>query len=155
MHYYINSLRLTSVDFLWFSGLTCSKVNFLVNGLMSNKVNFLIIYDHVWELHIFCCWMVCCVGGTDISCTFSSHTGWVSCVAWSPSHSHHFVSGSYDQLVKLWDTRWYVLDVVFLKHKFYTLCLHARCTHTTVLRLYRFCPVQPGIRKTFSSNSSI
>lgn len=43
--------------------------------------------------------------GTDISCTFSSHTAWVSCVAWSPTHSHHFISGSYDQLVKLWDTR--------------------------------------------------
>jgi len=48
-----------------------------------------------------------CLGGTDIKCTFSSHTAWVSCVAWSPSHSHHFISGSHDQFVKLWDTRWY------------------------------------------------
>jgi ribosome biogenesis protein YTM1 len=43
--------------------------------------------------------------GADIKCTFSSHTAWVSCVAWSPKHEHQFVSGSYDQLLKLWDTR--------------------------------------------------
>jgi len=62
------------------------------------------------------------VGGTDISCTFSSHTAWVSCVAWSPHHTHHFVSGSYDQFVKLWDTRWCVLHPAVLKCQFIHLC---------------------------------
>jgi len=57
------------------------------------------------------------LGGTDIKCTYSSHTAWVSCVAWSPTHAYHFISGSYDQLVKLWDTRWYGFDY-FLRLQF-------------------------------------
>lgn len=35
---------------------------------------------------------------------FSSHSGWVSCVAFSHKE-YHFVSGGYDNLVKLWDVR--------------------------------------------------
>lgn len=37
--------------------------------------------------------------------TFTSHTLWVPAVCWSKHDEHLFVSGSYDQSVKLWDTR--------------------------------------------------
>jgi ribosome biogenesis protein YTM1 len=40
-----------------------------------------------------------------ISCTLSSHRGWIKQVAWSPSSDHQLVSGSYDKMVKLWDIR--------------------------------------------------
>lgn len=35
---------------------------------------------------------------------FTSHSGWVSCVAFC-KRQNHFVSGGYDNLVKLWDLR--------------------------------------------------
>ncbi|KAF6026587.1 WDR12 [Bugula neritina] len=36
---------------------------------------------------------------------FSSHTGWVSSVFWSQDNENLFISGSYDNLAKLWDVR--------------------------------------------------
>ncbi|KAG8187402.1 hypothetical protein JTE90_016946 [Oedothorax gibbosus] len=43
--------------------------------------------------------------GTLVKSVFSSHSLWVTSLAWSPVHEHQFVSGSMDCLVKLWDTR--------------------------------------------------
>lgn len=43
--------------------------------------------------------------GTVCKTTFTSHTMWVSSVAWSQNDEHLFMSGGYDECVKLWDTR--------------------------------------------------
>lgn len=44
-------------------------------------------------------------GGTQMKSVYSSHTGWVSSVAWSTADSNLFSSGSYDSSVKQWDIR--------------------------------------------------
>ncbi len=36
---------------------------------------------------------------------YSSHTDWISSVAWHPTSEHHVVSASYDTTLKLWDIR--------------------------------------------------
>nr|XP_018915276.1 PREDICTED: ribosome biogenesis protein WDR12 homolog [Bemisia tabaci] len=43
--------------------------------------------------------------GLLVKSTFTHHTQWVPCVRWSTTNEYLFVSGSYDQQVKLWDTR--------------------------------------------------
>ncbi|CAB3361773.1 Hypothetical predicted protein [Cloeon dipterum] len=43
--------------------------------------------------------------GALVKCTFTSHTEWVQTVRWSSNLEYHFISGSYDKQVKLWDTR--------------------------------------------------
>ncbi|WAQ99965.1 WDR12-like protein [Mya arenaria] len=43
--------------------------------------------------------------GSIVKSTYTSHQGWVSSVAWSPTNRHQFISGSYDNLMKLWDQR--------------------------------------------------
>ncbi|ELT91178.1 hypothetical protein CAPTEDRAFT_178717 [Capitella teleta] len=43
--------------------------------------------------------------GASVKSTFTSHTAWVSSVSWSPCHPNQFISGSYDAILKLWDTR--------------------------------------------------
>ncbi|XP_064647933.1 ribosome biogenesis protein WDR12 homolog [Lineus longissimus] len=43
--------------------------------------------------------------GAVVKCTYTSHTGWISSVSWSPINEHLFISGSYDTVMKLWDTR--------------------------------------------------
>lgn len=43
--------------------------------------------------------------GTVCKTTFTSHSLWVSSVAWSEYDEHLFMSGGYDQSVKMWDTR--------------------------------------------------
>lgn len=49
--------------------------------------------------------------GAIVKSSFTSHRGWVSGVSWSPNNSNHFISGSYDMLMKLWDMR--RLEVTF------------------------------------------
>lgn len=43
--------------------------------------------------------------GAVVQCVFTSHNGWVSDVHWSPTSEYQFISGSYDCVLKLWDTR--------------------------------------------------
>ncbi|KAK7493213.1 hypothetical protein BaRGS_00015550 [Batillaria attramentaria] len=43
--------------------------------------------------------------GAVVKCSFTSHTGWVVGVDWSPTREHLFISGSYDTVLKLWDSR--------------------------------------------------
>lgn len=50
-------------------------------------------------------WDPRCSEGSMVKMTFSSHQAWVSSVAWSPTSEMHFVSGSYDNVVKHWDIR--------------------------------------------------
>ncbi|XP_046846412.1 ribosome biogenesis protein WDR12 homolog [Xenia sp. Carnegie-2017] len=35
----------------------------------------------------------------------TSHDGWISCLYWSPNNQHMLISGSYDKMLLLWDTR--------------------------------------------------
>jgi ribosome biogenesis protein YTM1 len=43
--------------------------------------------------------------GSLVKSTFTSHNGWCTSVSMSKIREHLFVSGSYDDLVKLWDMR--------------------------------------------------
>jgi len=43
--------------------------------------------------------------GAVVKCTFTSHTAWVSSVSWSLTKENLFISGGYDTVLKLWDTR--------------------------------------------------
>ncbi|XP_011694790.1 PREDICTED: ribosome biogenesis protein WDR12 homolog [Wasmannia auropunctata] len=43
--------------------------------------------------------------GAIVKARFTSHTQWVVSVRWSTESEHIFISGAYDNIVKLWDTR--------------------------------------------------
>jgi len=50
-------------------------------------------------------WDTRVVGDSVVKLNLKSHTGWVSCVQWSPTNSNILVSGSHDTTLKLWDIR--------------------------------------------------
>ena len=43
--------------------------------------------------------------GNIVKLTLSSHTGWCSSVFWSRTNENLLISGSYDNIAKLWDLR--------------------------------------------------
>ncbi|KAK6166649.1 hypothetical protein SNE40_023293 [Patella caerulea] len=43
--------------------------------------------------------------GAVVKCAFTSHKLWIVGVAWSSTNDNHFISGSHDGIVKLWDRR--------------------------------------------------
>lgn len=48
------------------------------------------------------------LAGTIVKNTYLGHSQWVQSVCWSPTEENLFISGSYDNCVKLWDMRWYL-----------------------------------------------
>lgn len=43
--------------------------------------------------------------GSLVKGTYTSHKQWVTTVKWSKVDEYQFVSGGYDNQMKLWDTR--------------------------------------------------
>lgn len=43
--------------------------------------------------------------GSLVKGTYTSHKQWVTTVKWSKTDQYHFVSGGYDNQMKLWDSR--------------------------------------------------
>lgn len=62
----------------------------------------MVTYFGAYIMLLFC---FIIVDGAIVKCTYTSHNGWVSSVSWSPVNQYLFISGSYDTVMKLWDTR--------------------------------------------------
>ena len=43
--------------------------------------------------------------GVLVKSAYTSHQGWVTCVDWCAGSDVHFVSGSHDNVLKMWDLR--------------------------------------------------
>lgn len=52
--------------------------------------------------------------GTVVKNTYLGHSQWIQTVCWSTTDEHLFISGSYDNHVKLWDIRRFVCSVFFV-----------------------------------------
>ncbi|KAK5666031.1 hypothetical protein BDV3_006964 [Batrachochytrium dendrobatidis] len=82
------------------STMNCEKS---VNCLAFSKESGLIVTGHSDNLVRL--WDPRSKDGLVVKMKFSSHTNWVSCVAWSPTSTFNLASGSYDSTVKVWDVR--------------------------------------------------
>lgn len=74
-----------------FTGVSWSRLNGVVLGCFADR--HIRLYDPRSS------------EGSVCKSKFTSHSLWVSSVAWSPTDENLFMSGSYDKVVKLWDTR--------------------------------------------------
>ncbi len=54
---------------------------------------------------------------------YTSHEGWVSCLAWCSSSQHHLVTGSHDHSIKAWDVRTSVPLGTVKQHSDKVLCV--------------------------------
>lgn len=74
-----------------------------MNGLSVSSATGLIASGHtdntvrVWDPRV--------QDGVVVKMTLSSHTGWVTSTAWSPSSTFTIVSASHDHSLKVWDIR--------------------------------------------------
>jgi len=80
--------------------LTCSKA---FTSLAYSPLNHMLISGSA-DRHVRL-WDPRSKEGAMVKATFSSHTGWVVDVDWSKTNEFLFVSASYDNLMKMWDTR--------------------------------------------------
>ncbi|KAL1424657.1 hypothetical protein MTO96_019949 [Rhipicephalus appendiculatus] len=95
------TLRLWDVDLGGMKSQLVGSKAFL--DIAYSRMNNQIISAHT-DRHIRL-WDVRSKDGAMVTCTYSSHLGWVSSVHWAPESAHHFVSGSYDGFMKHWDVR--------------------------------------------------
>ncbi|KAL3204891.1 hypothetical protein MRX96_041128 [Rhipicephalus microplus] len=96
-----HTLRLWDVDLGGMKSQLVGSKAFL--DIAYSRTNNQIISAHT-DRHIRL-WDVRSKDGAMVTCTYSSHFGWVSSVHWAPESAHHFVSGSYDGFMKHWDVR--------------------------------------------------
>ena len=103
----IASCSLDNTIKLW--DLEIGKVSQSLNG---SKSFLAIDYSHLnhclitgsCDRHIRL-WDTRSAEGSLVKSSFTSHQGWVTSVKWSPVNENHFISGSYDSMVKEWDIR--------------------------------------------------
>ena len=43
--------------------------------------------------------------GVIVRSQHTSHAGWITCVDWCKNSENHFISGSHDMILKMWDVR--------------------------------------------------
>ena len=67
----------------------CSPVTFRPDGIVAQYL----VNEHAEAV---------CLQGVKV---FSSHTDWITSIAWSKASPHHILTTSHDKTAKLWDTR--------------------------------------------------
>lgn len=97
-----HSLRFWDVD----SGVCTSHLdgNKVILALDVSSKNGLIATGHAdksvrtWDPRVT-------IATASLCTPYTSHTGWVSAVAWHPTDSNILISGSFDSSIKVWDIR--------------------------------------------------